>query len=153
MQNNVLQLTSGQFPTWLNNFIEVYQSLSVDNLNLLEAIYHEDITFIDPIHEVKGFNKLHDYFKGLYENLSQCRFVINEVIVNENVAAIYWEMNYVHPKLNKGKAVKVSGNSLIKGRDNKVIYHKDYLDLGVMLYEQLPLLGKVIKWVKIKAAN
>jgi hypothetical protein len=36
-------------------------------------------------------------------------------------------------------------------QDNKVIYHRDYLDLGSMLYEQLPFIGKLISWLKVKA--
>lgn len=153
MQSNTAQATFTQKPVWLNNFVEGYQALSIDNLDLLASIYHEEVTFIDPIHQVKGFNNLYDYFKSLYENLSQCDFVINKIIINEHEAAIYWDMTYIHPKLNRGKAVSVAGSSHIKGQDDKVTYHRDYLDVGVMLYEQLPLLGRLIKWIKAKAAS
>jgi hypothetical protein len=142
-----------KWPQWLENFVDIYQKLSTDNLTLLSSIYHEEITFIDPLHKVEGLDDLHNYFEGLYTNLSQCDFVIHNVIVSQEQAAIYWEMAYKHPKLNRGEEVVVSGNSLIRGEDNKVIYHRDYLDVGSMLYEQLPVIGRVIKWIKIKAAS
>jgi len=140
-------------PIWLSNFVDTYQKLSTDNLDLLKGIYHKNVTFIDPIHTIHGFNNLHHYFEDLYQNLSSCEFIITDVIAEQNRAAIYWQMTYHHPKLNKGKSVTVLGNSHIKGQDDKVIYHRDFLDLGVMLYEQLPMLGKVIKWIKLKAAS
>lgn len=140
-------------PDWLNEFTSVYQKLNTDNLVLLNSIYHQEITFIDPIHEIKGLEELQQYFQGLYQNLESCQFIISEVISQPNQAAIYWKMTYQHPKLNKGNEVSVFGSSHLKAKEGKVIYHRDFLDLGSMLYEQLPVLGKVIRLIKSKAAK
>ena len=153
MQNNAFQDKTANMPLWLRNFVQVYQTLSTDNLDLLSMIYHKDIVFIDPLHELKGFDNLFEYFQNLYENLTSCEFVINNIIANEDQAAIYWTMSYHHPKLNGGNIVNVTGSSNIKGHEDKVIYHRDYLDLGAMLYEQLPVLNKLIRFIKKKAAN
>ncbi|MFT7009182.1 MAG: hypothetical protein ACJAXJ_003730 [Colwellia sp.] len=143
----------GVKPKWLVNFIDNYSQLSTDNLELLENIYHKDITFIDPLHKVQGFENLQQYFYGLYESLTSCCFTIDHLFEENNEAAIYWTMSYQHPKLNSGKLVIVKGHSHIKGENEKVIYHRDYLDAGVMLYEQLPFIGRVIQWIKAKAAK
>ncbi len=153
MQANALKENSVELPLWLNNFINGYQKLSVDNLELLDNIYHKNITFIDPIHNVEGFDNLYQYFVNLYQNLTACDFVIEQVITDDCCAAIYWKMTYQHTKLNKGKAITVFGNSHIKGFEDKVIYHRDYLDLGAMLYEQLPIIGRLIRWLKLQAAK
>ena len=153
MQNNDPLDSSTKMPLWLRNFVKVYQTLSTDNLDLLSMIYHQDIIFIDPMHELKGFENLSEYFKSLYENLSSCEFVNDNIISQEDQAAIYWTMTYQHPKLNSGHVVTVMGHSHIKGYEDKVIHHRDYIDLGAMLYEQLPFLGRIIKFIKNKAAN
>lgn len=153
MKKNVCNQLPSHSPSWLTNFVSVYQTLSTTNLDLLASIYHPNVTFIDPMHQVEGYEELYQYFKSLYENLSCCEFVIDNVIAQENEAAIYWTMTYQHSKLNKGEVVTVLGTSHIKGEQNKVIYHRDYLDLGAMLYEQLPFFGKLIKWIKTKAAS
>ena len=140
-------------PDWLNTFMEVYQNLSANNLILLESIYDQQVTFIDPIHEINGLENLHQYFENLYQNLSCCDFKISNVIAQPNQASIYWEMTYQHPKLNKGKVVSVFGTSHLCAKKGKVIYHRDYLDLGAMLYEQLPLFGRIVSWIKNKAAK
>jgi hypothetical protein len=42
----------------------------------------------------------------------------------------------------------VDGFSQISFEDNKVKHHRDYFDLGSMLYEQIPVLGLLIKKIK-----
>lgn len=151
MKNKRYDSLPSNAPLWLTKFVRVYQTLSTTNLELLETIYHPNVIFIDPMQQVEGFDELYQYFENLYENLSFCEFVIDHVIAQENEAAIYWSMSYQHSKLNKGELVTVLGTSHIKGEQDKIIYHRDYLDLGAMLYEQLPLFGKLTKWIKAKA--
>jgi hypothetical protein len=142
-----------QHSQWLSEFVSVYQKLSTDNLNLINSIYDPEIHFVDPMHELHGRSKLLNYFEGLYQNLNYCRFTIDNVIQQNEQAAIYWEMTYQHKTLNKGKMVTVRGSSHLKSKNGKVIYHRDYLDLGAMLYEQLPLIGQFISWIKNKASK
>lgn len=153
MEKETLKHTLQTCPLWLSNFVLVYQKLSTENLELLSTIYHEDVTFTDPLHTVEGFNDLYQYFQSLYQNLSACDFVIEELLWQGSSASLFWTMTYQHPKLNKGKIVTVAGTSHLKGQGDKIIYHRDFLDLGAMLYEQLPILGKLTKWIKNKAAN
>lgn len=145
--------TEKHLPIWLDNFLHVYQSLGVDNLSLLTKVYHNNITFIDPMHRIEGLDKLNNYFQGLYQNLSHCHFDIENYIYQDDQAAIYWSMSYQHKSLNQGKVVTVQGSSHIKGVGDKVIFHRDYLDLGAMLYEQLPVVGKLTQWIKRKAVS
>jgi hypothetical protein len=57
-------------------------------------------------------------------------------------------MKLKHPKLNGGQPVEVNGVSQICFSGDRVIYHRDYFDLGEMLYENIPLLGVVIRNIK-----
>jgi ketosteroid isomerase-like protein len=138
---------------WLTNFINIYQQLSTENLHLLADIYHQEVVFIDPMHQLKGLENLHNYFNKLFLQLSYCHFNIEQVIEQGDEAAVYWTMHYQHPRLNSGKVVSVCGSSHIKGCGDKVVFHRDYLDLGAMLYEQLPVLGRIITWLKHRASQ
>ncbi|REL26881.1 nuclear transport factor 2 family protein [Thalassotalea euphylliae] len=138
-------------PLWLEQFIDTYQQLGTDNLGLLSNIYAQDVVFIDPMHHISGFDNLEDYFVSLYTNLTSCTFRVDEVLYQGEDAAIYWTMAYCHPKLNKNKLVTVQGHSKLRGYGDKVVYHRDYLDLGAMIYEHVPLLGSVVKLIKQRA--
>jgi hypothetical protein len=61
-------------------------------------------------------------------------------------------MTYSHPKLNKGQQIQVDGMSQLKF-DDKIYAHRDYFDLGQMLYEQVPFLGGLIGLLKKRAAK
>ncbi|TKB47470.1 nuclear transport factor 2 family protein [Thalassotalea mangrovi] len=142
-----------QYPLWLATFLDVYQRLSTDNLNLLTQVYSDDVRFQDPLHVIEGQKQLIAYFDLLYTNLSECRFTISEVFSDGAQAAIYWQMIFVHPKLNGGKAVQVEGHSRLKAKGDRVGYHRDYLDVGAMLYEHIPVLGRLVKLIKSRAGQ
>jgi len=142
------QLYGLNTPHWLCKFQMIYQNLSKDNLLSLKDIYHDDIVFQDPLHKVEGLTDFIAYFENLYTHVTSCTFEITHIMNTSNEAAVYWEMRYQHPKLNSGKMILVTGHSHIKSEDGKVIYQRDFLDVGAMIYEHVPLLGKVIRYLK-----
>ena len=62
-------------------------------------------------------------------------------------------MTAKHPKFLKGQSVRVEGASFLKTRNGKIYYHRDYFDMGSLLYEHLPLLGKIIQKIKQRVAR
>ncbi|MFT6926117.1 MAG: hypothetical protein ACJAZP_001718 [Psychromonas sp.] len=136
----------------VDDFCRIYQGLDKNNLSRLGLVYSDDINFIDALHNLKGLEQLTAYFSHLYENVVYCNFHIEEVIKEKGKASIIWTMKYAHPKINKGAPILVNGCSHLKFND-KIYYHRDFLDMGQMLYEQLPLLGGVIRAVKKRVAS
>ena len=133
---------------WLEQFQVIYNNLSKNNVDSLALIYHADICFEDPLHKVTGLSDFITYFNNLFTHVISCTFDIKHTIKSPNEAAVYWVMHYQHPKLNAGKTISVTGHSHLKAMDNKVIYHRDYLDAGAMIYEHIPLLGSAIRYLK-----
>lgn len=142
---------SAKVPRWFENFSRVYQQLSTDNLSLLADVYHHDVVFIDPMHQINGFYELNRYFKGLYQNLTSCQFEFEQTLVQQDQATVFWTMHYQHPKLNGGAMISVQGCTHLKGHGEEVTYHRDYLDLGAMLYEHVPVMGSAVRWLKNRA--
>ncbi|QYK14332.1 nuclear transport factor 2 family protein [Shewanella rhizosphaerae] len=138
---------------WLQNFTAVYRELGTDNLEALRKIYHPEVVFCDPLHRVEGLDNLLGYFQGLYRQVISCEFTIEHVFEHQGEAAVYWTMTFRHKQLNASQPIVVEGHSRLKAKDNKVVYHRDYFDVGAMLYEQLPLLGGLIRAVKRRAVN
>ncbi|QOL27024.1 nuclear transport factor 2 family protein [Thalassotalea sp. LPB0316] len=149
-----LQTSQGAVqPLWLSHFIEVYQQLGTDNLALLDSVYHDQVTFKDPMHLVVGLKDLRAYFDSLYTNLISCQFEITEVMHQDNKAALYWRMTYIHKQLNKAQPITVEGHTKLIAEGDKVIYHRDYVDMGAMVYEYIPLVGRMIKYIKNRAQS
>lgn len=133
----------------LDKFLDTYTKLNKDNLELLMEIYADDIVFIDPAHKIEGLNNLHQYFKTLYQNVTSIDFSFTSELKKDNEAYVQWEMRFTHPKLKNGKALTVPGITYLRSNtEGKVSYHHDFFDLGSMLYEHIPLLGRIVKGIK-----
>ena len=145
-------------PEIVQQFISMYQALNKDNLHLLQPVYSDDVVFIDALHEVIGLPALEDYFAGMYGNLISSSIRITDVQSGqpdesgECIAYLTWVMKYAHPQLAGGKTISLDGVTKIKFTD-KVTYHRDYADMGQMLYEHIPVLGSAIRFIKRRAAS
>ncbi|MCG6202078.1 nuclear transport factor 2 family protein [Psychromonas antarctica] len=133
----------------LANFCRIYQSLSRDNLHQLKAVYSQHVEFVDAVEKIQGIDALTAYFEHLYENMKYCRFIIDNMVEQNGQACLIWRMEYAHHKINSGKMISVDGCSFVKFSD-KIDFHRDYVDMGQMLYEHLPVIGRVIKGIKSK---
>ncbi|CAM3791134.1 SnoaL-like domain protein [Vibrio aerogenes CECT 7868] len=129
-------------------FAETYQKLNASTLALLAEIYHPEVVFEDPAHRVQGLDSLEQYFQHLFENVTGCHFYIKEQFQQQDIGFVTWKMVFIHTKLNKGQPVEVHGVSQIQFSDGLVKYHRDYFDLGSMLYEHVPLVGWAVRQLK-----
>ncbi|RTE87322.1 MULTISPECIES: nuclear transport factor 2 family protein [Gammaproteobacteria] len=130
-----------------------YADLSVDSLSMLPDIYDVNIIFQDPVQKVEGLDALKSYFQHGLANAKRCTFDIQETTVVKNTVFLVWTMTLEHPKLNGGKFFSIDGTSRLITNDNgtKVVFHRDYFDLGAMLYEQIPIVSSVIRAIKKRA--
>lgn len=133
----------------MQSFLQTYQNLHYDNLDTLENIYAETIRFIDPAHEIKGLDNLTSYFSTLYQHLESISFSFHHAIESTNEAYVQWNMTFRHRKFAGAEPITVTGATFLQFNDQgKVVFHRDYFDLGAMVYEHIPLLGRIIASVK-----
>ncbi len=134
---------------FLRRFAQAFATLDKHNLHLLDSLYSKDIVFTDPLHEVHGLTPLHRLFRA------SCT-VMSASCASTSTASTRWpkakvtcagKSSFCHPRLAKGKVIRVEGCSHLMWRD-KVYRHRDYFDAGAMLYEHLPVFGRVISWLK-----
>lgn len=153
----VTELTTASDLTRAEYLVErvkrAYQSLGPDNLDVVESLYTEDVYFEDPSHGVQGKKALLRYFGKSFANLEDCSFKFHQTISNGSDIFMAWTMFVRHPKLNGGETIRVEGASYLKTRNGKIYFHRDYFDLGAMLYEHLPLLGRIIAKIKQRLAQ
>ena len=126
---------------------QVFVELNSTNTHLLDEIYTTDMKFEDPAHIVEGLDDFKKYIKNLYQNVTSCTFNFIKIERFSGGAVLEWNMLISHPRLNKGIIFTVSGVSVVR-YDDKIYSHRDYFDLGGMLYERLPLIGCIIKFIK-----
>lgn len=133
----------------ITNFVDNMNSLSNGNISeVLEKVYTNEIEFIDPVKGIHGLDDLTNYFAGLYKSVDHCHFTISNYVPHGSQHSIEWEMKLKHQKLAKNKEITLEGASFIRFEDDKVCYHRDYYDLGALIYERIPILGSAVRTVR-----
>jgi len=134
--------------TIIEKFISVYQGLDSNNISSIASIYDKNIKFVDPFHEVNGLETLMGYFSRLYRNVESCDFEFKEIYKSNSSAMVTWNMLLKHKSLSK-HPIDVPGSTEIHFNE-KIHYHRDYFDAGKMLYENVPLIGSAVRFLKKK---
>lgn len=137
--------------TLIERFKSCFRVLPEADLSLLREMYSDEVVFKDPVHEIRGLVGVEDYFASMITDLTDCRFEYLDEIVGERSAYIKWVMHYRHPRLGN-RLVSVRGVSHLRFGD-KIEFHEDVYDMGAMLYEQVPLLGNVTRWLRLRLAS
>ncbi len=135
----------------IEHFKDYFRVLHQSDLSQLREFYSDRIVFKDPVHEIRGLVELEDYFTSMCSDLSDCRFEYLDELTSDSVAYIKWMMHFKHPKLGN-RLISVRGVSHLQISD-KIEFHEDFYDMGAMLYEQLPLLGNVTRWLKLRLVS
>ena len=128
-----------------------YNTSTIDNMQeKVVDFYDENVEFVDPVGKIIGRKNLTQYYTHMYENLIAIHFDFHETITQGSVVFTTWTMKLKHKKVNSGDEIIVEGGSHIKFKNAKAVYHRDYFDLGAMVYEHVPVLGSVTNWIKSK---
>ena len=135
----------------IEQFKRFYQVFDPKALHEIDAIYTDDVEFRDPIHQVNGRAQLRAYMEHMAGNLDSCRFFYLEEQISGNTAFVKWNMHFTHPKLAGGKELTVRGMSEVRFGD-RIYYQEDFYDMGAMVYEHVPVFGRVVQWLRHRLA-
>ena len=144
-------LTWGQTMNNMTNrekFQFVFEKLNKDSMHLVDEFYDKNIEFHDPIGTIKGLGQMRSYYENLYKNVKTIKFEFSQFIESGDDIVGIWKMTLVTEKLNNGEPIILDGNSVIKFKNGKAVYHRDYFDMGAFIYENIPFFGYVVKKIK-----
>lgn len=136
-----------------NRLLEIeslFNNFNSDTMHLADDFYDPDVVFRDPIVELKGRDSLKAYYVDMYENVTSIRFDFSGGIEKDEEVVVFWTMELRAKGLKGGEPVLLDGASHIKfgGESGKVIYHRDYFDMGAFVYENIPVLGSIVRYTK-----
>ncbi len=140
----------------LEHFQSLYSHLTMVTPEDLEKVYSTDVFFEDPIDVHRGIEEVKAYFSRLTKEATRCEFDIHVIArCEKNSDNLDYLVNWtMHLTLNRSdKVIVLPGTTQLKVRDDKICYHKDYYDLGTMVYEHIPVLGWIVKKIKAKLSS
>ncbi len=132
--------------------VQFFETLQPSTLAQIPSIYSEDAYFKDPFNEVRGLPAVQQIFAHMYVALAQPRFVVTERVVQGNQCFLVWDFKFRFKRFDTTTEQTVRGTSHLRfAPDGRVRYHRDYWDAAEELYEKLPVLGRIMRWLKRRA--
>jgi len=126
-----------------------FQSISEATLPQLRDFYAPDAYFKDPFNEVRDVASIEHIFSEMYVSLHDPRFVVHNKIEQGFDAFLTWDFCFQIKKYKPGVTQTIRGSSHLKfDIQNRVCYHRDYWDAAEELYEKLPLVGGLMRFLK-----
>lgn len=135
----------------VRRLIAWYESLTPQSLAQLPEFYAPQAMFKDPFNEVSGVGAISAIFEHMFAALIQPRFEVREVVVQGDDAFLVWDFLF---QFRGGSTTTqcVRGTTHLKwGPDERITWHRDYWDAAEELYEKLPVVGALMRWLKRRA--
>jgi ketosteroid isomerase-like protein len=129
----------------VQRIIERFESLTEADVARLAEIYTADATFKDPFNEVRGSAAISRIFGHMFETLQAPRFVIHEAVLQGEQCFLTWDFAF---RRAAGALVVRGASHLRLAADGRIAMHRDYWDAAEELYEKLPVLGMLMRFLR-----
>ena len=136
----------------ITRVVAFFETLTPASLATLPSLYAADARFKDPFNDVRGVPAISGIFAHMFETLESPRFVVRERIVQGKQCFLTWEFRFYFRRFKQGEEqVILGGSHLVLDDTGLVTLHRDYWDAAEELYEKLPIVGGVMRWLKKRA--
>jgi ketosteroid isomerase-like protein len=137
----------------VERIVALFESITPAQVARLGDYYRDDAYFKDPFNEVRGLAAVQRVFQHMFDALEDPRFVVTQRMAQGEDALLMWEFHFRF-RGGRGGAQCVPGVSHLKlAADGRIAYHRDYWDPAEGIYERIPLLGALMRWIKRRAGG
>jgi steroid Delta-isomerase len=129
-----------------------FESLTPQSVAQIGDFYTPQARFKDPFNEVQGIPAITHIFQHMFVALHEPRFVVTQQIVDGPQAFLAWEFRFRFRRFDTVTQQVVRGGShLTLAPDGRISEHRDYWDAAEELYEKLPVISGLMRWLKARA--
>lgn len=136
----------------VDTIVAFFETLTPTQVERLADLYTADAQFKDPFNAVQGLAAVQQVYRHMYVSLESPRFIVTNRIVDGYQCFLTWEFKFSFRNFHKGvQQTVVGGSHLVLANDGRIKLHRDYWDAAEELYEKLPLVGGLMRWLKKRA--
>jgi steroid delta-isomerase len=132
-----------------DRLVAFFESLTPGSLDEIGDFYAPDAYFKDPFNEVHDLAAIKGIFSHMYKSLDKPRFVVTECMAQDGQCFLTWNFEFYFRTSDRATVQTLRGASHLRfNHEGLINYHRDYWDAAEELYEKLPLLGALMRWLK-----
>ena len=145
-------MTHTPMPDAVERLVQFFEQLQPQDLPRLPALYAADARFKDPFNEVQGLAAIERIFAHMFDTLDSPHFIVTERIVQDHKCFLVWDFRFRFRRFDTQNWQTVRGGThLVFNDEGLVTLHRDYWDAAEELYEKLPVVGGLMRWLKRRA--
>lgn len=138
-------------PDAISRFARYFEQLQPADIARLGQYYAADARFKDPFNDVRGVPAIARIFQHMFDSLDQPRFVVTHQLQQGSDAFLSWDFTFRFKNFRRDQLQCIQGATHLKLDDaGLVTLHRDYWDAAEELYEKLPLVGGLMRWLKAR---
>lgn len=132
---------------------QFFETLTSNSLETIGNVYADDAWFKDPFNEVHGLSSVRRIFEHMFDQVTDPRFVVTRAVSQGDHAFLTWDFQFRMNRLPDQPQVIRGASHIQFAPDGRVAYHRDYWDAAEELYEKLPIVGGLMRFLKRRAAG
>lgn len=135
----------------LERIVHYFETLQPQSLTQLGSIYHAQAQFKDPFQQVQGLAAIERIYQHMFSALASPRFVIQHRLGDAQQCFLTWDFCFAVQRGSRRWDIVIHGSThLLLDAQGLITHHRDYWDAAEELYEKLPVLGSLMRWLKQK---
>ena len=132
--------------------VAYFETFTPHSVAELARFYDPQARFKDPFKDVCGLTAIQGIFAHMFVTLEAPRFSITSQVIQGNQCFLTWEFRFKFKRfLRETEQTIVGGSHLQFSSAGLITLHRDYWDAAEELYEKLPLVGSLMRWLKKRA--
>ncbi len=132
----------------LQTLAQFFETMQAADVPRLRTLYRQDAYFKDPFNEVHHIEDIERIFARMFEDLLDPRFVITGTVLQDSKAFLTWNFHFRLQRSPSDEQCIRGCSQVLFDDDGLVESHRDYWDAAEELYEKLPIIGSLMRWLK-----
>jgi ketosteroid isomerase-like protein len=138
-------------PLPVQRVVDAFERLAPADLATLDLLYAPDVRFKDPFNDVQGLPAVRRVFEHMFVALESPRFHVLDVVASGDSCFLTWDFRFRMRRWRRDEQCIHGGSYLVFATDGRIAVHRDYWDAAEELYEKLPAVGALMRWLKRRA--
>lgn len=133
------------------DFLVGLKPATIDRLDVLAA---PDIHYHDPFVDTRGLANVKRVFHKVFEDIEDPRFTFTHCACDGDTCFLRWHFTCRPKTIKRGHPWICDGITEIRfDAEGRVLEHVEHWDAGEQVYEKMPVLRAVIRWVKRRVSG
>lgn len=129
-----------------------FENLTSQSVATMGSHYAAQARFVDPFNDVQGLPAIEHIFQHMFETLDEPRFVVTTQVLQGQQCFLTWDFHFRFRRFQTTTPQTIRGAThLVFSDAGLVTLHRDYWDAAQELYEKLPVVGGLMRWLKRRA--